>query len=112
MTLPKSSDQLGWEDKPKEDAKVESAKGGSTNLDANAEANVTGTKKDVKVDANVKDSKSAVSSNAFASGSAQGSPRIHKATTPFDLTFPSFDCLCKPYALTQVTIISLLIHKL
>ena len=77
MTLPKSSVQLGWEDspkktdKPEEDAKVESAKGGSTNLDANAEANVTGTKKDVKVDANVKDSKSAVSSNAFASGSAQ-----------------------------------------
>ena len=76
MTLPKSSVQLGWEDspkktdKPKEDAKVESAKGGSTNLDANAEANVTGTKKDVKVDANVKDSKSAVSSNAFC-GSSQ-----------------------------------------
>ena len=69
----KSSVQLGWEDSYLEDAKVESAKGGSTNLDANAEANVTG--KEVKVDANVKDSKSAVSSNAFASGSAQESPR-------------------------------------
>ena len=57
------------ENKPKEDAK-----GGSTNLDANAEANVTSTTKDVKVDANGK-SGVPVSSNAFATGSAQESPR-------------------------------------
>lgn len=66
----KSSVQLGWEDlpkktdKPKEVVDLTAAKG-------NGDASASDNKKDVKVDANVKDSKSAVSSNAFASGSAQ-----------------------------------------
>lgn len=61
----KSSVQLGWEDspkkedKPKEDADV--AKGGGDTA-------ISDTKKDVKVDGNVKGSKSGVSSNAFATG--------------------------------------------
>ena len=84
----KSSFQLGWEDspkkktdKPKEDVKaLDSTRGittvenNGTNLDVYAEANVTGTTKDVKVEANGKSGVS-VSSNAFASGSAQESPR-------------------------------------
>ena len=62
-----SSVQLGWDSPKKEDKPKEV-------VDSNAEASVTGAKKDVtKMDTNVKDSKSAVSSNAFATGSAQES---------------------------------------
>lgn len=64
-----SSIQLGWEDSPKKTDKPKEVV--DSNAEANAEANVTSTTKDVKVDANVSGSKSAVSSNAFASGSAQ-----------------------------------------
>lgn len=63
-----SSVQLGWEDspkktdKPKEEVDLTAAKGSGD--------------EGCKGDANVSGNKSAVSSNAFATGSAQESPRL------------------------------------
>ena len=41
-----------------------------------------------------------------------GSRSLGGLTTSFELSSPLFDCLCKPHALTEVTIISLHLHKL